>query len=187
MKTNAFLLRMTKRLSRLFGVLVCSVLLLNGVVSCQSFADDGFEDQEELITGDAAKPSGVPVSEGRKSDLLNIHEGYLKLAAGKLTAYYSSVLTPQSGSAFAYELNTSGDMYEDAQAGYVALRVVLLWDGRAFLKGIDYDRCKVGGWMYYYYNSKQVTFRYDNRNSHVIKISSNSDWKKLAKGVTIKL
>lgn len=157
-------------------------LLAGTLGSCTPATDDDFDQQEEIRV--VARPDGEVKSEVRRTEIRKETEAYFMLSATKMTEHFSQVLTPQSGKAFSYRLDYS-QLFESRVEGYYAIRTTLVWEGRDLARLIDYNTCRVAGWLYYYPDTRKVYFIYDNRNSHVVKITSTQKWSVLAKGVTI--
>lgn len=172
--------KMCKFLCAMFCLSFC---LLN--TSCVSPTDEDFDQQEELSRS-VSKPIGEVADKARRDEIRETMDGYFILAANKMAQHFSETLTPMSGNSEDSQLDYS-QVFENKSEGYYAIRTVLIWRGRDLKKLIDYNFCRVGGWLYYYPASRKVFFMYDNRNSHVVKISSSKDWAKLGKGVTLTL
>ncbi|WP_373802664.1 hypothetical protein [Bacteroides heparinolyticus] len=153
-----------------------------------------FDDVEQTAEWEEkAKQLMEAAAENKQLEVLKTEYGQqMQDAAFLLTKKISSIISPQSGMDYNPYVHV-GELQFDSTEKVIKVRTTLRWQAREFLSDVPYGMCKVSGILYLYLpiranDNVKAIFVYDNRNNHVIRVSTSQHWQRIdAEGLSVTL
>ena len=95
-------------------------------------------------------------------------------------------ISPMSGSDGKYQIEEKSLAY-DPRENMFSVRVTYTWQARHFIGNVPFDKCELSGLLTIYppirsLDGVQARFYYDKRNRHLMRVSEDSQWQRLAGG-----